>query len=168
MKLTVSQYVVFLAKPILLAMISGLIFTFLINPANAVFQVSEVAISIYIQVMFLGFIFFSALLLVRVDEEWKKTHEAILKKDFNLFKLESPKRIPASATITYALVTIFAATSFYFFHYESELLGLVITTGTSFISLLIALVVFDLDDPINGFIVVENVPKAWLEKLVEK
>ena len=85
MKLTVSQYVVFLAKPILLAMISGLIFTFLINPANAVFQVSEVAISIYIQVMFLGFIFFSAFLLVRVDEEWKKTHEAILKKDFNLF-----------------------------------------------------------------------------------
>ena len=86
MKLSLSDYVRFLSKPLALAILSTVIFVFVINPVNAIFKVAEVAISIYVQMVFLAWIFFSAFLLVRADEEWKKTDEAVRRKNFEQFK----------------------------------------------------------------------------------
>ena len=160
-----NEYVRFLSKPLALAVLSTVIFVFVINPVNAIFKVAEVAISIYVQMVFLAWIFFSAFLLVRADEEWKKTDEAVRKKNFEQFKIEAPKKIPVSAVMVYLVIVFLAATSFYLFHFEYALLGAIILFGITFIVCLTTFVIFDLDDPTKGLINVENIPKDWIEKV---
>ena len=121
--------------------------------------------STYTLNIFVGFIFFSAFLLMRADEEWKKADEAIQEGNFRKSKIEATKQMAPTVKLVYNVICILTVTSFYLFHYTSFLLAFVIVFGTSLLVALLREVIDDLDDPISGFIYIHNIPKRWLEKL---
>jgi len=115
--------------------------------------------------IFVGWTFFSAFLLLRADEEWKKVDEAVTHRNFKQFLVGASKKMAPTVEMTYLIICAFVVLSFYLFHYDSLILTFVVIFGTSFLVAMAAMVLFDLDEPIEGLINVPNIPKDWLEKL---
>ncbi|MBI1973844.1 hypothetical protein HYS54_03440 [Candidatus Micrarchaeota archaeon] len=160
-----QDYALFFSKPVVFGLASFALFWLFINPYNEIFKSGEIAINTYSLNIFVGWIFFSAFLLLRADEEWKKTDEAVRTGDFKKFKAEAPKKIAASVKITYLSISALAVISYYLFHFESELLAFITVFGMSFLIMLTKMVLWDLDDPASGLIVIHNIPKDWLKKI---
>ena len=159
------DYILFFSKPFFFGIASFVFFLIFINPYNADFKSAEVAVNTYALNIFVGWTFFSAFLLLRADEEWKRVDEAIRENNFKRFKIEIAKKMAISVKVTYLIISAFVVFSYYLFHYESMVLAFVIVFGTSFIVGLMKIVLWDLDTPIDGLINVEDIPKSWLQKM---
>jgi hypothetical protein len=160
-----KNYLVFFSKAILLGILSFIFFWLFINPYNIDFKISEAAINTYALNTFVAWTFFSVFLLIRSDEEWKKTYEAVREHNFKKFSIEAPKKIAASVKLIYLTICILVVTSYYLFHFESTVLAFVIIFGTSFIVVLTKNTLWDLDNPLQGLINVPNIPKEWIKKV---
>ncbi len=157
-----QNYFTFFLYPILLGLLSFLLLWYVIHPHTPVeFERHENLINTYALNMFVGWLFFSASLLMRADEEGKKTDSAVRNKNFSTFKAEAPKMIALSVRITHAITGIMAITAFYLFYYTNIALAFVLVFGTSFLVTITTLTLWDLDDPLDGMIQVENVPASW-------
>lgn len=110
----------------------------------------EVAINTYTLNLFVGWALFSGLFLIKADEEWKMVAEAVAKKNKDAFMLEAPKRIPVSIRALYLLISVLVVLSFHLFHIESIFVLMEIHFGVGFFVLTTILVLWDLDDPLNG------------------
>ena len=163
------NYFTFFLYPIAFGLLSFLLFWQGIHPHTPIeFKSHESLINTYALNMFVGWLFFSAFLLMRADEEWKKTDSAVRSKNFEKFKIEAPKLVALSVRITHAITGIMAITAFYLFYYTSLALGFVLVFGTSFLVAITTLTLWDLDDPLDGLIQVKNVPAAWMKAVKGK
>ena len=157
-----NNYLTFFLYPLLFGLVSFLLFWFVIQPQIPVeFKSHESLINTYALNMFVGWLFFSAFLLMRADEEWKKTDSAIRSKNFEKFKLEAPKMVALSVRITHAIIGLLSITSFFLFYYVHIALAFVLVFGTTFVIAITTQTLWDLDDPLDGLIQVENVPASW-------
>ncbi|MEK6962843.1 MAG: hypothetical protein AABX70_00345 [Nanoarchaeota archaeon] len=161
-----NNYFTFFLYPILFGLLSFLLLWYIIHPQTPIeFKSHESLINTYALNMFVGWLFFSAFLLMRADEEWKKTDSAVRSKNFEKFKAEAPKMIAFSVRITHAITGIMAITAFYLFYYTNIVLAFVLVFGTSFLVTITTLTLWDLDDPLDGMIQVENVPANWMKAI---
>ena len=69
--------------------------------------------------------------------------------------------IALSVQITHIVTGVLAITAFYLFYYVNIALAFVLIFGTSFVIAITTLTLWDLDDPLEGLIQVDNVPPAW-------
>ncbi len=152
---------VMLLKGVLFGIANVLFFVYVMNPMTAGSKAEEVAINTYVLNFFVGWVFFSAWFLSKADEEWKKVVEAVVKKDFEVFKIEAPKRIALSIRILYLMISALVVLSFHLFHIESLLVLVEIQFGVGFLMATTIMVLWDLDDPIDGVINVPNIPEKW-------
>lgn len=160
-----KSYILFFSKALILGIVSFIFFWYFVNPYNADFKTGEIAVNTYALNIFVGWTFFSAFLLLRADEEWKKVDETVTHKNFKQFLVEASKKMAPTVKMTYLIISAFVVISFYLFHYESIILAILITFSISFLVAMAAMVLFDLDEPIEGLINVPNIPKDWLTKL---
>lgn len=160
-----KDYVYFFLKPVLFGLLSFVLFWFLINPYNKDLKTSEVAVNTYALNIFVSWTFLGAFLLLRADEEWKKVDETVAKKDFKKFIVEATKEMAMSVKIAYYFISFLVITSYYLFHHETVVSGFSVVFGSSFLVVLMSMVLMDLDNPIEGAINVPNIPTDWKEKL---
>ncbi len=161
-----NNYFTFFLYPILFGLLSFLFFWFVVRlHVPMEFKSHESLINTYALNMFVGWLFFSAFLLMRADEEWKRTDSAVRSKNFEKFKIEAPKMVALSVRITHGITGIMAITAFYLFYYVNFALGFVLIFGTSFLIAITTQTLWDLDDPLNGLIQVQNVPPSWRKAL---
>ena len=121
----------------------------------------EVAISTYAINFFVGWVFFSAWFLAKADEEWKKVADAVSRSNREEFMIEAPKRIAISIRILYLLISLLVVLSFHLFRIESGLVLFEIQFGVGFLVMMTILVLWDLDDPVDGVINVPRIPAEW-------
>lgn len=126
----------------------------------------EVAVSTYSINFFVGWVFFSAWFLAKADEEWKKVAEAVLRANRDEFMIEAPKRIAVSIRILYLLISLLVVLSFHLFRIQNSLVLFEIQFGVGFLVTMTILVLWDLDDPVDGVINVPNIPDEWTRQLV--
>lgn len=148
--------------------INVLLFLYISNPLTADGKADEVAVNTYAINLFVGWVFFSAWFLARADDELKKVEEAVHKADKATFLLEAPKQIALSIRILYLLISALVILSFHLFHMESVLITSEIQFGVGFLVVTTALVLWDLDNPIDGAISARGIPDEWLKELHEK
>lgn len=160
-----KDYLLFFSKALVFGIFSFALFWYFINPYNANFKTGEIAVNTYALNIFVGWTFFSAFLLLRADEEWKKVDETVTHKNFKQFLVEASKKMAPTVKMTYLIISAFVVISFYLFHYESAILAFLIIFSISFLVAMTAMVLFDLDEPIEGLINVPNIPEEWLKKL---
>jgi hypothetical protein len=144
-----------------------LLFTFVMNPLTVGGKADEIAVNTYVVDFFVGWVFFSAWFLARVDDELKKV-EAVHKADRETFLVEVPKRIAPSIRVLYLLISALVVLSFHLFHIESLLVSSEIQFGVGFLVVTTALVLWDLDDPLAGVIKVSGMPEEWVRELRQK
>lgn len=125
----------------------------------------EVAVNTFVLNLFVGWIFLSAWLLTRADEEWKKVQAAVHSEDEETFLVEAPKKIALSVQVVYWIISVLTVVSFHLFHFESFLVLFSVHFGVGFLVAIMSQVLLDLDDPLSGIINVEGVPDEWLKKL---
>ena len=145
-----------------------LLFLFVSNPLTAAAKADEIAVNTYVVDFFVGWVFFSAWFLARADEELKKVEEAVHKSDRETFLIEVPKRIAASIRILYLFISALVVLSFHLFHIESALVFSEIQFGVGFLVVTTILVLWDLDDPLDGVIKVTGVPEEWVRAIQQK
>lgn len=145
-----------------------LLFTLVMNPLTTGGKADEIAVNTYVVDFFVGWVFFSAWFLARADEELKKVEEAVTKADRDTFLVEVPKRIAPSIRLLYLLISALVILSFHLFHIESPLVYSEIQFGVGFLVVTTALVLWDLDDPLEGVIKVTGMPEEWVRELRQK
>ena len=144
-----------------------LFFALVMNQINAGSKLDEVAVNTYVLNFFVGWVFFSAWFLTKVDEEWKKTDEAVVKNDMKAFIFEASKRIAPSIRVLYLLISALSVLSFHLFHISSLLVLAEIQFGVGFLVATTIFVLWDLDDPTKGVVNVPNIPQDWLKTLTK-
>lgn len=157
--------IVLLLEGIAAGVINVLLFTFVMNPLTAGAKADEIAVNTYVVDFFVGWVFFSAWFLAKADDELKKVEEAVRKADRETFLVEAPKRIAPSIRVLYLLISALVVLSFHLFHIESALVLSEIQFGVGFLVVTTILVMWDLDDPIDGVINVSDVPEEWKEAM---
>lgn len=145
-----------------------LLFLLVSNPLTATAKADEIAVNTYVVDFFVGWVFFSAWFLARADDELKKVEEAVHKSDRETFLAETPKRIAASIRILYLFISALVVLSFHLFHIESALVFSEIQFGVGFLVVTTILVLWDLDDPLDGVIKVTGIPDEWLRAVQQK
>src|SRR5438309_2207772 len=145
-----------------------LFFMFVMNQLTAGGKADEIAVNTYVVDFFVGWVFFSAWFLARADDELKKAEEAVQKADRETFLVEVPKRIASSIRLLYLVISVLVILSFHLFHIESLLVSSEIQFGVGFLVVTTILVLWDLDDPLEGTIKVSSVPEEWLSELRQK
>jgi uncharacterized membrane protein YdcZ (DUF606 family) len=145
-----------------------LVFQLVMNPLTAGAKTDEIAVNTYVIDFFVGWALFSAWFLTRADEEFKKVEEAVRKADRESFLLEAPKQMARSVQALYLLISLLAILSFQLFHMESLLVSSQIQFGVGFLVVTTILVLWDLDNPLEGTIKVSGVPEEWLSELRQK
>jgi F0F1-type ATP synthase assembly protein I len=155
-----------LATMLLIGIAAGvlnvLLFLLVSNPLTAAAKTDEIAVNTYVVDFFVGWVFFSAWFLARADDELKKVEEAVHKADRETFLAEVPKRIAASIRVLYVLISALVVLSFHLFHIESALVFSEIQFGVGFLVVTTIMVLWDLDDPLDGVIKVTGVPEDWV------
>jgi hypothetical protein len=73
-----------------------------------------------------------------------------------------------SVQALYLLISLLAILSFQLFHMESLLVSSQIQFGVGFLVVTTILVLWDLDNPLEGTIKVSGVPEEWLSELRQK
>lgn len=144
-----------------------LFFALVMNQINIGSKADEVAINTYALNFFVGWVFFSAWFLAKVDDEWKKTEEAVARKDEPMFLFEASKRIAPSIRVLYLIISGLSVLSFHLFHIGSFLVLAEIQFGVGFLVATTIFVLLDLDDPTKGVVNVPNIPSDWLKKLAK-
>lgn len=157
-----------LLKGIAAGILNVLFFMFVMNQFTTGGKPDEIAVNTYVLDFFVGWVFFSAWFLSRADEEQKKAEEAVQKSDRETFMVEVPKRIALSIRVLYLLISALVILSFHLFHIESPLVYGEIQFGVGFLVVTTILVLWDLDDPLDGVIHVSHVPEEWLRELRQK
>lgn len=161
-----------LVKIILRGILAGvanvLFFVLVMNRINVGTKIDEVAINTYVLNFFVGWVFFSAWFLTKVDDEWKKTSEAVVNKDFDSFVFEATKRIAPSIRVLYLIISALSILSFHLFHIASPLVLIEIQFGVGFLVATTIIVLWDLDDPTKGVVNVPGIPEGWLKKLPQR
>lgn len=145
-----------------------LLFLLVFNPLTAGAKADEIAVNTYVVDFFVGWVFFSAWFLARADDELKKVEEAVHKGDRETFLVEAPKRIAASIRILYLFISALVVLSFHLFHMESALVFSEIQFGVGFLVVTTILVLWDLDEPVNGVIKVTGIPEEWVRAIQRK
>lgn len=154
-----------LLKGIAAGVVNVIFFMLVMNPLTNGSKPDEVAVNTYVVDFFVGWALFSAWLLARADEEFKKVEEAVRKSDRDTFMVEAPKRIALSMQILYLIISALVVLSFYLFHIESPLVYGEIQFGVGFLIVTTILVLWDLDDPLDGVMSVSGVQEEWLQHL---
>jgi hypothetical protein len=162
-----------LARMVLIGMAAGvinlLLFLLVMNQLTAGTKTDEiVAVNTYVVDFFVGWALFSTWFLTRADEEFKKAEEAVRKVDRESFLVEAPKKMASSVQVLYLLFSLLAILSFHLFHMESLLVSSEIQFGVGFLVVTTILVLWDLDNPLEGTIKVSGVPEEWLSQLRQK
>ena len=142
-------------------LINAAFFAFIMNGKVGPGGQDEVAVSTYAINFFVGWVFFSAWFLAKVDEEWKNVAEAVVRSNREEFMIEAPKRIAISIRILYLLISLLVVLAFHLFRIENDLVLFEIQFGVGFLVTMTILVLWDLDDPIGGVINVPNIPEEW-------
>jgi hypothetical protein len=125
----------------------------------------EVAVSTYAINLFVGWVFFSAWLLTRSEDEFKSVEEAIYRGDKDAFLIEARKEISPSIRVLYVIISILVVLSFHLFDIANAVTNDEIQFGTAFLVVITVIFLFDLDTPIGGAITVSGVPKDWLQAM---
>lgn len=125
----------------------------------------EVAVSTYSINFFVGWVFFSAWFLAKADEEWKKVADAVMRSNREEFMIEAPKRIAISIRILYLLISLLVVLSFHLFRIENGVVLFEVQFGVAFLVMMTILVLWDLDDPVDGIINVPNIPDEWIKQV---
>ncbi len=145
-----------------------LFFLFVMNHLTTGNKTDEIAVNTYVIDFFVGWALFSAWFLTSVDEEFKKVEEAVRKADRESFLVHAPKQMARSVQALYLLISLLAILSFHLFHIESLLVSSEIQFGVGFLVVTTILVLWDLDDPLEGTIYVSSVPEERLSELRQK
>ena len=153
------------AKGVGLGLLNILFFALVMNNLTLGAKNDEVAVNTYVLNFFVGWVFFSAWFLTKADDEWKKVAEAVVKNDFEAFRVEAPKQIALSIRVLYLAISTLVVLSFHLFHIESTLVLVEIQFGVGFLVATTIMVLWDLDDPIKGVINVADIPEDWVKKL---
>jgi hypothetical protein len=140
-------------------------YSLVMNPLLADAKADEVVSSTYAINLFVGWVFFSAWFLSRADDELKKIETAVHRYDREVFLEEAPKVIALSIRILYIIISTLVILSFHIFHMENHFVTYEIQFGVSFLVVITALFLWDLDEPIGGAISVRGVPAEWLIEL---
>lgn len=159
-----KNFVLLVGKAVAAGLLNWAFFVSFMNTTNAATKSDEVAINTYVLNLFVGWMLFSAWFLAKVDEEWKKSAEAVQRNDFETFKIEAPKRIPPTIRVLYLVISVMTILSFHLFHLANALVQFEIQFGIGFFVVMAVLVLWDLDDPIDGVTNIQ-VSNEWIDKL---
>jgi uncharacterized membrane protein YdcZ (DUF606 family) len=153
-------------KAILAGIVNATIFAVVMNPLMEVKD--EVFKNTYTLNMFVGWLFFTAVIWQRADEEWKKVDDATRRHDKEAFMVESSKMIAPSFWIFYVVVSIQAIILGQLFHVENGFVAALGQFAVGFVVAFALIILKDLDDPTSGVINVPNIPEEWLDEIHKK